>query len=450
MIKHLMFYWYIPDFFWHEIYDLHLRKLSQYYHVFDKMTFVLSIDDTENIELIEKTKDKINAALQNVDIEYVIYQNDKQHQESAYVYNEIVMKFDSFDNELLFFAHAKGVNTNYVQPAILVDWIEFMYDENLNKQNIYKFENDGEKYCMGTLKQYKNTSNIPNLHFQLSDWHFPGTFYWLRPNKIYEYINENNIVLSQQEDRYFSEIFLGIIFRSSSKHILELGPQIEPFGDMNFFQHQFYLLKHFTHVDIINHLIKKYSYKSYLEIGVDGGECFKNVVCDTKYCVDPYFLNNNDLLKSEEQIPMFLTWRMTSDELFKQTNQKFDIIFVDGMHTEENAGRDIINGLKHLNPGGKIVVHDCIPSSKQAQMVPRVSTEWNGDVWKAITMLHTQNIQFKTVNIDCGCGIIDYIENPEYLTYLKKSDLSYEDFVADRDNLINVIEPIEFWQLYEG
>lgn len=205
-------------------------------------------------------------------------------------------------------------------------------------------------------------------------------------------------------------------------------------------------------IDIINYLIEQNGYESYLEIGVDTGECYKKVECKEKYCVDPYESGDNGvyLYPQDVQVPEFLTWRMTSDELFASTDQKFDIIFIDGMHTEEFAGRDIINGLKHLNPGGKIVVHDCIPINYEAQLVPQQKPGgWNGNVWKAITMLKLKGIEFSTVNTDQGCCVIDYFDNPETLTFLDKSPLEYWDLLCNIYSLLNVITPEHFLMKYE-
>lgn len=203
--------------------------------------------------------------------------------------------------------------------------------------------------------------------------------------------------------------------------------------------------------EIINYLITKRNYKSYLEIGVDSGKNYQQIVCENKYCVDPYPLNSRqDDIKKEDDIPKFLTWRLTSDEMFKTVckNTKFDIIFIDGLHTEEQVGKDIINSLKHLNPGGCIVVHDCLPPNENAQIVPRIQGLWCGDVWKAITVLKEQNINFNVIDTDLGCGIIDYFEKPGKLKQLKKSDLNWLDFQSKRNEILNVINEAEFLKLY--
>jgi hypothetical protein len=40
---------------------------------------------------------------------------------------------------------------------------------------------------------------------------------------------------------------------------------------------------------------------------------------------------------------------MTSDEFFEINKSTYDIIFIDGLHIDEQVERDIINGLKILN-----------------------------------------------------------------------------------------------------
>ena len=86
------------------------------------------------------------------------------------------------------------------------------------------------------------------------------------------------------------------------------------------------------HINIINSYIKRYNYKSYLEIGVNTpnqpGYNWIGVNCEIKHGVDP----NVDT-----------TYRVTSDEFFeKHIKQKYDIIFIDGLHLFEQVYKDII------------------------------------------------------------------------------------------------------------
>ena len=96
-----------------------------------------------------------------------------------------------------------------------------------------------------------------------------------------------------------------------------------------------------TRTQIINGLIAKNNYKSYLEIGINEPSPdtrrwnWTDVQIETKHGVDP----NVDT-----------TYKMTSDEFFaKHVPQKYDIIFVDGLHLFEQVHRDILNSLNNLN-----------------------------------------------------------------------------------------------------
>jgi len=129
---------------------------------------------------------------------------------------------------------------------------------------------------------------------------------------------------------------------------------------------------------------------------------------------------------------------MTSDELFATLpkDKKYDMIFIDGLHHELFVHRDIINSLKHLNPGGVICVHDVIPinyTATTAYYDGEIHKQgWNGDVWKAIANLQNFNIEFYTIfNEDQGLTIIKYRENPYELNISDvKTNIKYE-FVWD-------------------
>lgn len=206
--------------------------------------------------------------------------------------------------------------------------------------------------------------------------------------------------------------------------------------------------------EIINLLIEKNNYKSYLEIGLDNPDSnYNHIQCEYKECVDPFFekdhINGFDVNISnfEDIINNVLTYRMTSDEFFLKNDKKYDIIFIDGLHTKEQVGKDIINSLKVLNKGGKIVCHDCLPTDYNSQKVPREQAHWFGDVWRTIPELSKQNIKFNTVDCDCGCCIIDFFENNSDLQYISKWDKVWEDFENDK-SFMNVISIDDFRKFY--
>jgi hypothetical protein len=195
-----------------------------------------------------------------------------------------------------------------------------------------------------------------------------------------------------------------------------------------------------TRTEIINSLIKKYGYKSYLEIGVNTpaqpGYNWTSVEVELKHGVDP----NVDT-----------TYKMESDEFFENhINQTYDIVFVDGLHIFEQAHRDIINSLKNLNEGGIIVVHDCNPITEITQRRVRASSAWHGDVWKAIVKLRLENPELEvcTVNTDEGCGIVKKGSQ----TLLNVDDdtdtYDYSFLEKNRKEALNLISVDEFKEKY--
>jgi predicted O-methyltransferase YrrM len=107
--------------------------------------------------------------------------------------------------------------------------------------------------------------------------------------------------------------------------------------------------------DVINYLISKYGYKKYLEIGVrKASDNFNKIKCETRVGVDP-------------KPRGVCTHKMTSDDFFLQNKKMFDIVFIDGLHIEEQVEKDIKNSLAILAANGTIVVHDCNPPTEWHQ-----------------------------------------------------------------------------------
>ena len=101
-----------------------------------------------------------------------------------------------------------------------------------------------------------------------------------------------------------------------------------------------------SRTEIIQKIINLKKYSKYLEVGCDKNENFSKIMIEYKVGVDP--------LKGG-------TVRKTSDEFFKSNNEKFDLIFLDGLHTYEQTLKDIDNAIQIIEDEGIILVHDCLP-----------------------------------------------------------------------------------------
>ena len=187
--------------------------------------------------------------------------------------------------------------------------------------------------------------------------------------------------------------------------------------------------------DLIEYLINKYKYSDYLEIGCDQDQLFSKVRIKNKTGVDPISGGNI---------------RKTSDEFFRENKNKFDIIFIDGLHTYNQVKKDILNSISCLKDEGIVLVHDCMPDSLSKQAVPRYRMSWNGDVWKAIVDLRqNENLEIYTCKIDQGIGVIKKKRNSSILKIEKNiKDLKFKDYYKNYEKYLRVVDLEEFQKLF--
>jgi len=145
-----------------------------------------------------------------------------------------------------------------------------------------------------------------------------------------------------------------------------------------------------VHTDLINWLIRLRDFRHYLEISVhDKHVTFGHIYCERKRFVSGYAV----------------------DDFFECCQEKYDLIFIDGVHTDVQASKDIINALRFLREGGIVVIHDCMPPDAWHQREPELFEEgqaWNGTVWKAaLRIFNEAGYRCDLLDADWGCGIID-------------------------------------------
>lgn len=216
MSKILVFYWYVPPFYWHPVYDLHLRNLQTYKDVFDDIMFFISAD--EDSKGVAETIESIKYFIPNANIHS--FTNDKTSRESAFFYDFVVKNIGKFyDNPAIFFAHNKGVQSVYVPWTDRNNWINTMYYFNLrNVEKIDDLLND-EKTCAIGCGRITNYAPHEFAHFLKYKWMFAGTFFWIVPNRIAKYVKDNDIKILENTGRYYTEGFLGTIFPQDAEEI---------------------------------------------------------------------------------------------------------------------------------------------------------------------------------------------------------------------------------------
>lgn len=141
----------------------------------------------------------------------------------------------------------------------------------------------------------------------------------------------------------------------------------------------------------------------YLEIGVETGETFFQISSTHKTAVDPNFLFDPDsMVDSDDTASEY--FQETSDEFFRNlaTLSKYDLVFLDGLHTWEQTYRDFCNALLITHDRSIILLDDIFPcdvfscSRDQVEavmmrqfMTSVPSNAWHGDTYKIIPLIRT-------------------------------------------------------------
>lgn len=180
-----------------------------------------------------------------------------------------------------------------------------------------------------------------------------------------------------------------------------------------------------TRTELINHIIKKRGYKSYLEIGVGTGKNFAAIKCEKKLSVDPDPKSKAMVSNTSDY---FFDWLSKGEK-----TRIYDLIFIDGLHHADQVRRDIINAYACLNEGGCLVIHDTNPDREEITKVPRETKEWCGSVYKAIYQISSP--YFFTMQDDHGVTVIRKDGELKVNNYT----IEWSDFDQDRQLILNLV-----------
>lgn len=185
--------------------------------------------------------------------------------------------------------------------------------------------------------------------------------------------------------------------------------------------------------EIINYIINKCRFNTYLEIGVrNPSDNYNHINAEIKHGVDPKPLSD-------------VTHKMTSDEFFKQNDSSvYDLIFIDGLHTEEQSYQDVSNALKHLNDGGVIVMHDCNPPDKHyvRPLSEYKGGGWCGGVYRAYIRSRFElqpDYNSCVIDEETGIGIITERHFDNKSIKYNESYLDYDVFSNNREAILNLV-----------
>lgn len=194
-----------------------------------------------------------------------------------------------------------------------------------------------------------------------------------------------------------------------------------------------------TRPELLNLIAKQIDAKSYLEIGVQTGKTFRRVDVERKVGVDPDPLSEATVL-------------LKSDQFFRRNKEKFDLVFVDGLHEASAAYVDTINSLNFLNDGGIIVLDDVAPKKEEWTTKEPTAFHWTGDVWKAWIRLcaelgeYNKSHELILLDEEFGLGVIIPKEIAKKSGSKLKSlpvNLNWNWFDENRESLFSSLDELK-------
>lgn len=192
--------------------------------------------------------------------------------------------------------------------------------------------------------------------------------------------------------------------------------------------------------------------RTYIEIGVANG---RSLVLAGEDCrvlgVDP-----EPVLESEPG-PNTEIFAVPSDSFFADVDiqtalgaSHFDLAFIDGLHTFEQALRDFINLMRYVGPNSVVLIHDCYPIDRLSSQPDRQTNIWSGDVWKVTVALRDALPEIRMASLKTpptGLGIVRpdkglyEILSPQYDAMVSKfKNLDYEWLGDEMDAKLGAVE----------
>jgi hypothetical protein len=152
----------------------------------------------------------------------------------------------------------------------------------------------------------------------------------------------------------------------------------------------------------------------------------------------------------------------TSDAFFAEDSNsvflsnKFDVAFIDGLHTYEQTFLDIKNALEFMAEDGVIIVHDCLPKNEaagiksldEARKHSTFQGAWNGDVFKSMIHINAihDDLEIFVIDTDHGLGVIRKGVNKKLDYDINKlNDMSFAEFDKNKNDYLN-LKPASYLQ----
>jgi SAM-dependent methyltransferase len=210
------------------------------------------------------------------------------------------------------------------------------------------------------------------------------------------------------------------------------------------------------HGKIFNALVDSGRVSRYLEIGVRKTvDNFDTINASFKVGVDPHPGDASNWVSLEDSMSLlntnsYILSKSKSDDFFKSLEnlenfEKFDLVFIDGLHLAEQVSKDFDNAIRFLKPGGLIAMHDSNPPTEISthpsyHIAKQFGRAWCGTVWKEVVRrISLTESFFVTLDEIPGVTLFDTSRKSENVNNLNPgSYISYNDFDKNRKDILNL------------
>lgn len=186
-----------------EINNIHLKCLEFYKCIFNDVKVCISIDDTNDKQLIKEVQERFFNVFKGESIKlcFDVQKNQPEYRESLFFKKEVVDKFNTYD--LVFFAHNKGMtNVKHFDKNTINIWVVAMYYFNLNFfEDVKRCLLNDIFYTYGTFL----TKELEHESFTKYGYRYLGTFIWFNGKRLSNMYNE----FPKLDSRLYSENFIG-------------------------------------------------------------------------------------------------------------------------------------------------------------------------------------------------------------------------------------------------
>lgn len=219
--------------------------------------------------------------------------------------------------------------------------------------------------------------------------------------------------------------------------------------------------------EVVQSILDLFERPSYLEVGVSKGLTFHNITAARKVAVDPVF--KFDFVEAQKNDHAEYH-QILSDEYFGRVagnDDRFDVIYLDGMHTLEQTLRDFTNALHFLAKRGIIIIDDVKPYSyvsslrdieifRQMKAALKIEQKgWMGDVYRLVYFIETfhQQLRYRTVSNNHGQLIVWSARRPSTPDRMigEIASMPFESLILNKEplnlkSLDEIVEELRAWK----